>query len=196
MDDAASRPATSDSASRPATSDSARRRATSDGGSTSSPAPPLAPLIFLDIDGVICCNYVGELQGEKLAQLKRICKATGAKVVLSSDWRRTEPLKQRCRRAFRRIKVEYAGCTPQQTVREHLGHWTIEKACRPQEITAWLRQYRSTWPGPYVAIDDRDLLGEVGGDELEGHFVQTSFSTGLTAAAADKAIAILQNEAS
>ena len=183
VDDAASpsQPA-SDSTSRPATSDAS--------GSAS-----LAPLVFLDIDGVICCNFVGCLQNEKLAQLKRICKATGAKVVLSSDWRRTEPLKQKCRRAFRRIKVEYAGCTPQQTVREHLGHWTIEKACRPQEITAWLRQYRSSWSGPFVAIDDRDLLGEVGGSELEGHFVQTSFSTGLTAAVADRAIAILQGGA-
>ena len=51
-------------------------------------------LVFLDIDGVICCNRVGELEASKLAQLQRICRETGAKVVLSTDWRRQAALKR------------------------------------------------------------------------------------------------------
>jgi len=37
-------------------------------------------VIFLDIDGVICCNMVGHLEETKLAELSRIVTATGAKV--------------------------------------------------------------------------------------------------------------------
>ena len=55
-------------------------------------------LVFLDIDGVICCNDRQQLEGDKLQNLRRICKATGAKVVLSSDWRRQMPLKQKVQR--------------------------------------------------------------------------------------------------
>jgi hypothetical protein len=40
-------------------------------------------VIFLDIDGVICCNMVGHLEENKLAELKRIVDETGAKVLLS-----------------------------------------------------------------------------------------------------------------
>eukprot|EP00965_Chrysotila_dentata_P233518 6199634-Pleurochrysis_carterae.AAC.1 len=57
------------------------------------------PVIFLDIDGVICCNYNGHLEEPKLAQLKRIVEETGAKVVLSTDWRRqvvTPPSSEGC----------------------------------------------------------------------------------------------------
>ena len=52
------------------------------------PAATDQPLIFLDIDGVICCNMNGHLEEPKLQQLRRIVEATGAKVVLSTDWRR------------------------------------------------------------------------------------------------------------
>jgi len=150
-----------------------------------------APLIFLDIDGVICCNFQGELEESKLQQLKRVCKATGAKVVPSSDWRRKESLKQRCRRAFDWLKVEYAGCTPQRVVKERLGNWIFEQPCRPLEITEWLSQYRKGFTGTWCAIDDRDLLSEIGGSELEGHFVMTMFAYGLTPEKADQVIEIL-----
>ena len=41
-------------------------------------------LIFLDIDGVICCNSSGQLEPAKLAELQRIVRLTGAKIVLST----------------------------------------------------------------------------------------------------------------
>ena len=50
------------------------------------------PLIFLDLDGVVCCNMHGELERDKLIQVKKICDAAQAKVVLSTDWRRRPEL--------------------------------------------------------------------------------------------------------
>jgi hypothetical protein len=43
----------------------------------------------------------------------------------------------------------------------------------------------------WVALDDRDLVNEIGGKELVGHFVRTHMSSGLNAAKADMAIEIL-----
>ena len=146
-------------------------------------------LVFLDIDGVICCNDRQQLEGDKLQNLRRICKATGAKVVLSSDWRRQMPLKQKVQRALKRLGIEYAGCTRVLTTVEQVGNWRVEINHRPREIRRWYGK-RS---GPWVAIDDRDLLSETDGDQLQGHFVHTSFCTGLTAALADEAIAILNH---
>ena len=31
------------------------------------------PVLFLDLDGVICCNFRGELEYDKLCQVKRVC---------------------------------------------------------------------------------------------------------------------------
>lgn len=146
------------------------------------------PLIFLDIDGVICCNYQRQLEADKLQQLSRICKATGARVVLSSDWRRQIPLKQRVQRALERLGIAYVGCTKIITTVEQIGNWRVESNLRAREIIRWYGS-RSV---PWVAIDDRDLLSETDGDRLQGHFVHTTFYTGLTEAAADEAIAILR----
>ena len=38
--------------------------------------------IFLDIDGVICCNQFGRLEDRKLQLLRNVVQQTGAKVVL------------------------------------------------------------------------------------------------------------------
>ena len=45
---------------------------------------PRRRLIFLDIDGVICCNSSGQLEPAKLSELQRIVRLTGAKIVLST----------------------------------------------------------------------------------------------------------------
>lgn len=51
-------------------------------------------VIFLDIDGVLNCvtskSYCGMYVGvdaDKIRRLARIVEETGAKIVLSSDWR-------------------------------------------------------------------------------------------------------------
>lgn len=47
----------------------------------------------------------------------------------------------------------------------------------------------------WVAIDDRDLLHEQGGAQLQGRFVRTNMASGLTPALADRAIKILSRPA-
>jgi len=150
-------------------------------------SPSITPIVFLDIDGVICCNHTGTLEEDKLQLLRRICKKTGAQVVLSSDWRRKLPLKQKVQRALERIGVRYLGCTRVITTKSQVGSWTIETNERPREITKWLGNRTCPW----VAIDDRDLLSETGGSLLGGHFVHTEFVSGLTPSLAEQAIAIL-----
>ena len=159
--------------------------------SAGSPSKVSEPLIFLDIDGVICCNYHCQLEVDKLQQLRRICKATGASVVLSSDWRRQLPMKQKVQRALQRLGITYVGCTSIITEVKQVGNWRMETNHRPREIIKWLGA-RSV---PWVAIDDRDLISETDGDRLQGHFVRTDFIRGLSAAAADEAIAILRGHA-
>ena len=43
-------------------------------------------------------------------------------------------------------------------------------------------------------VDDRELIGEMGGDRLKGHFVNTSFASGLTDRAAERMIAVLNGD--
>ena len=43
-------------------------------------------IVFLDIDGVICCNSLGRLEDKKLRILQGITQAAQAKIVLSTDW--------------------------------------------------------------------------------------------------------------
>ena len=45
---------------------------------------PRRRLIFLDIDGVICCNCSAQLEPARLAELQRIVRLTSAKIVLST----------------------------------------------------------------------------------------------------------------
>ncbi len=81
-----------------------------------------------------------------------------------------------------RLGVECIGATPQRAMYQPI---------RPQEITAWMS--KSSRVGAWVAIDDRDLVREIGGAALQGHFVRTHPASGLTAPLADRAIRILQN---
>ena len=69
---------------------------------------------------------------------------------------------------------------------------------RPQEITSWLHAYHETAGTPerpyvesYVAIDDRPLLAEQGGEQLRGHFVHTRVSVGITDRAAQRMLELL-----
>jgi len=139
--------------------------------------------IFLDIDGVICCNMVGRLEDAKMAQLRRVVEATGAKIVLSTDWRRQLQLKRQVIAACKRFDMEVIGATPQRP---------MYTPVRPMEIMDWMnangnKEQISAW----VAIDDRDLVNEIGGSPLNGHFIRTHPATGLTTGLADSAIQLL-----
>ena len=141
-------------------------------------------LIFLDIDGVICCNMAGRLEESKLEVLNEIVKATAAKVVLSTDWRQQAVLKRQVIAAQKRFDIETIGATPMRAMFQPI---------RPEEITEWIAANgAAAGMEGWVAIDDRDLVNERGGRELVGHFVHTHPNTGLTKRLADAAIAILK----
>ena len=118
------------------------------------------PLGRLRADGVLCCNRNGMLEEDKLHRLQSVVHRTGARVVLSTDWRRDAMLKQRLVKVLRMHGIEVIGATfkgpPLQPV-------------RPREISAWLEGYESerrlhaSLPvSAWVAVDDRMLLREQG----------------------------------
>ena len=143
-------------------------------------------VIFLDIDGVICTSKTGKpiIRGVLLEQLKRVVDACDAKVVLSSDWRRSEHRKEIAERKLAGKDIVCIGATP------YAGQ---DANVRPKEIAAWLREHGRNVTR-WVAIDDRLLTEEEGGDFLVGHCVTTEFATGLTAERADEAIRLLQGQ--
>ena len=148
---------------------------------------PMVAVIFLDIDGVICCNMAGRLEESKLAVLNQVCKATQAKVVLSTDWRRQAQLKRQVIAALKRLDIEVIGATPMRAMFQPI---------RPQEIMEWYNQNHQKFGiDKWVAIDDRDLLNEMGGPELTGHMCRTHPNTGLTKRLGDVCIEILGGNA-
>ena len=157
----------------------------------------LQPLtvIFLDIDGVICTSKEGNcvLRTNLLRELQRIVVACDAKVVLSSDWRRTKWQTKIATERFAREGITCwrdaegnVGATPEFS---EIGGALL----RPKEIAAWLREHGQDVTR-WVAIDDRLLTDEDGGDLLVGHCVTTEFAKGLTAERADEAIQLLQGQ--
>ena len=74
-------------------------------------APPLR-IIFLDIDGVICCNSMGRLEDKKMRILQGVAHAAQAKIVLSTDWRRIPQLKTQLIHALRSLGMDVIGATP------------------------------------------------------------------------------------
>ena len=136
-------------------------------------------IIFLDVDGVLCCNSMAALEADKLDLLRQVVEVTQAVVVLSSDWRRDFRLRRKVTEALEALNIRVLGITP------------VKRDCRPVEIMMWVREFRSHLVGAdaatllredidgYAAIDDRDLLGETGGDKLEDHFVRTDPDAGL-----------------
>ena len=143
-------------------------------------------VIFLDIDGVICTSKTGKpiIRDVLLEQLKRVVDACDAKVVLSSDWRRGEHRKEIAERKLAGKDIVCIGATP------YAGQ---DANVRPKEIAAWLREHGRNVTR-WVAIDDRLLTEEEGGDFLVGHCVMTEFATGLTAERADEAIRLLHGQ--
>ena len=147
----------------------------------------MVKLLFLDVDGVLCCNSSARLEDDKLALVREIVGATQAKVVLSSDWRRDGRLRRRIVGALEEQGIQVLGATPDL---ESAG-----RGSRPEEIMAWLETYLAGRPdfvaaahralpveevAGYAVLDDRHLLGERSGGRLEGHFVRTDPAAGLT----------------
>ena len=144
-----------------------------------------AKVIFLDVDGVLSCSPGSQLEKKPLKQLERVCKVTGAMVVLTSEWRKHEHLKLKLIRSLAALKIQIIGSTPIIDVKGSTG---IES--RPAEIALWLKSVQIKID-TFVIIDDRLVIEEMGGEKFKEKFVNTKFATGLTKEKADECIDIL-----
>lgn len=126
-------------------------------------------VIFLDVDGVINCQYTVQRHGSFIGidpymaiLVDRIIQATGAKVVLSSTWR----LDERSREEVKRY-VDFIDVTPDLSDQ-------FKGECRWQEVQAWLKGHPEV--ERYAVIDDNWY------DFPEGapFFFKTSWLEGIT----------------
>jgi len=151
-------------------------------------------VIFLDFDGVIT-TYVSSwtLVPEKMDLVKKIIDATGAKIVISSAWRR-----KTLEDTFRFItdpNNHYVGSNPfslceyvvGQTDRLYSENRFSGHVRRGDEIQKWINEHDVE---NYIILDDEDdfLLNQY------THFVHTNLEIGITQDDVDKAIEILSNE--
>ena len=151
-------------------------------------------VIFLDIDGVVNCWDTKERAPSKvigveqrlIAHIKEIVDATGAKLVLSSTWRKDWAFDLLDGKDWIYLRDEFA----KQDL--YFLDYTPSRrdSHRGEEIKEWLESTGYDVES-YVVIDDDifDIL-----DLHEGHVVQTSYETGIEPDGVKMAIEILEKE--
>ena len=157
-------------------------------------------VIFLDFDGVLC-NHASISAGYKartapeqdpygphadcVAALNRIVEQAGARIVVSSTWRKCRNPNASMRETLKRwgVKSEVIGVTPCLESRER-ELWV--GVTRGTEIQRWLDTYSRHPVESFVILDDDTDMGN-----LKHRLVRCDNVVGLTEADADKAIAML-----
>ena len=149
-------------------------------------------VIFLDIDGVVNCWDTKERSPSKcigveqrlITHIKEIVDATGAKLVLSSTWRKDWAFDLLDGVDWRYLRDEFA----KQGL--YFMDYTPSRrdSHRGEEIKEWLESTEYDVES-YVVIDDEmfDIW-----DLHDGHMVQTSFDHGIKPGAVKMAIQILE----
>ena len=151
-------------------------------------------IIFLDIDGVVnrwdtkerAPSKVIGVEQSLIAYIKEIVDATGAKLVLSSTWRKDWAFDLMDGKDWHYLRDEFA----KQDLYFMDYTPSHKDSNRGREIKEWLEStdYDIT---SYVIIDDEmfDIR-----DLHKGHMVKTSFNDGITKGGADMAIEILSKQ--
>mmetsp|Transcript_72786 Transcript_72786/g.187757 ORF Transcript_72786/g.187757 Transcript_72786/m.187757 type:complete len:217 (-) Transcript_72786:109-759(-) len=146
-------------------------------------------LIFLDLDGVLVTRRPGIMEDKLLSNLASVVERTGARIVLSSDWRRHPSARAEAQRVLRTVGLEFIDFTPCMSA--FLPQ-------RPTEIMQWKKDYSKRQNAEHIshwlAIDDRFLTEERHGQYLRGHFVHTQPLRGLTEQAVEECVKILNSE--
>lgn len=138
-----------------------------------------APVIFLDIDGVLnshrsCMAYKGfpspahpdtwgKLDGVAIGLLQRVVRKTGAVCVLSSTWR-IGATEQDIRELSKYLGVPIIDVTRYAVDREVRGHQIRDWLAAHPEVTTWA-----------ILDDDSDML-----PEQMGRFVKVDHYDGLS----------------
>ena len=152
-------------------------------------------VIFCDVDGVLNntvtkerspSGYTG-VSKDLIRNLRAIVRRTGAKLVLSSDWRlvRDDPVHGRDYRYLKR-KLYFTGLL---SVTDHTDDISWNK--RGCEIRKYLKDHPEVTE--YVILDDLpfpDFLA----NGLLGHLVLTDRKKGLTETDAERAVRILEGK--
>lgn len=153
-----------------------------------------SPVVFLDIDGVLVTW--GSMHGNRrhpeykahlfdrhcVEMLNRITDATGAKVVVSSTWRRNRDFDALI--AYLKdqgVRAEVIGKTP---ILDDYANGIYRAVPRGEEIARWRTD--ADHRGMFVILDDDSDMAEV-----QHRLVQTSMETGLMRIHADRAIEML-----
>lgn len=158
-------------------------------------------VIFLDVDGVLNCatskshcidvdgRVIKGVDSDKVKRLAKIVEATGAQIVLSSDWKdgwskyytssKPSHAKYLDNHLYRKGRLTIKDKTPST----HKGSWF-----RGEEILAYLRSHKDV--ENYVILDDT-FFEDFSIKEISEHLVLTGYKVGLTDADVEKAIKIL-----
>lgn len=149
-------------------------------------------IIFLDIDGVLNCNFWNDshqreisdgilIEEEKVKLLSEIMNNSGAQIVLHSGWRfwfdqDRKPTKfesEKLIELFEKYNLSIASMTPDFTTEEIrlTRKFSLVKA---KEILAWLVEHPDV--EQWIVIDDLDLHEE----QVASHQVRTDPTNGLT----------------
>ena len=156
-------------------------------------------LIFLDVDGVL--NHAGckihtpsgyyFVEEDRLQLLCEIIEATGAKVVLSSSWRKgyydyAAGKKTSDATDYLLLEQKLAECGI-----EIIGYTPMfDTAYRGSEIAAWIKEHQELDIEAILILDDdKDMK------PLSSFLVRTSFFNGLTKKNAARSIEILNSAA-
>lgn len=128
------------------------------------------PVIFLDFDGVI--RYKGWSR-EALDNLEALCYQTGARVVISSDWRHSHSLPE-LKQLLWDLNFHYnTGMDVTPILANYEGEFAFYEP-RNSEIEAYIRDHDVK---NYVVLDDIFALGKTA---LAPRLVLCEYETGFT----------------
>ena len=80
--------------------------------STPPAVDPGLRVLFLDVDGVVCCNDQGILEPDKMGHLARIVRDSKCVVCLSTNWRLYDDLRAQLCEELAALNIECVGTTP------------------------------------------------------------------------------------
>lgn len=137
-------------------------------------------VIFLDVDGVL--NHgkqIEKVEDDKIQLLKQIIDETGAKIVLSSDWRfwlgTDDEDVALLQEELSGIGAEIMSSTPDS-----------KHGYRGAEIYQWINEWGGEAIDKFVILDDRDDM-----KPYMNRLVQTSSNLGLQEKNVEKAVKLL-----
>lgn len=150
-------------------------------------------IIFLDFDGVITIPPKWYINADKIKYIKHIVDTTGAKIVVSSSWRR-ENVKETINDMIGKTK---------RCPKNKMLYWLIDNI---YDVTSWFsdKKYNGTgrggeiqtWLDKHPEVDNYVIIDD-DGDMLDSqlyHFVQTNYEDGITEIETTRAIKVLNKQ--